>query len=130
MVGRSIEIDQKLAVAYRKRGAAKEELCMHEEAKEDFYKALLLSNKELDAKQNDSWTFLVRGFIHISLQKYEILIKIKFTSSPSSSFNAALSDLNQAMNLGRHYVTALHFGLGTTYLALGCHQQALAEFNK
>ena len=67
---RSIELDQKLAVAFRKRGAAKEELCMHHEAREDFHQALLLSNKELDEKQNDNWPFLVRGFIHISLKRY------------------------------------------------------------
>jgi hypothetical protein len=58
-----------LAVAFRKRGAAKEELCMHEEAVEDFLKALALSDKELNEKQNDNWPYLVRGFIHISLKK-------------------------------------------------------------
>ncbi len=39
---KSIELAPKLAVAFRTRGAAKEELCLHEEALDDFNKALAL----------------------------------------------------------------------------------------
>jgi hypothetical protein len=51
---------------------AKEELGLHEEAKEDFFKSLSLCDQELRDNPNDNLHVLLRGLTQVSLKKFVI----------------------------------------------------------